>query len=159
MLGLPADQSCGQPTWTPEGAGLVFTAWPHAQLNFPATNRRLGVVHCFSRPCSLFFVPCVAPPPAQAPVQTAGDSTGSAAGAAASAEASTSALPSHAVEAVNLSPGLLSAGTPLFTPDGSQLLLLSHEAAATSGVHNATAALLALDWPQVGVAWAMKGAG
>lgn len=53
-------------------------------------------------------------------------------------------------EAVCLTPGLLSATSPRFSPDGKLLVFLSHEAAAVSGVHNATAALLTLPWPPPG---------
>jgi acylaminoacyl-peptidase len=54
-----------------------------------------------------------------------------------------------APEAVRLAGELLSAATPVFTPDGQQLVFISHQAAASSGVHNATAALHSLPWPQV----------
>lgn len=53
-------------------------------------------------------------------------------------------------EAVCLTPGLLSATSPRFSPDGKLLVFLSHEAAAVSGVHNATAELLTLPWPPPG---------
>ena len=46
-----------------------------------------------------------------------------------------------------LTPSLSSALSPKFTPNGKQILFLSHAAAASSGVHNATAALCSLQWP------------
>jgi acylaminoacyl-peptidase len=66
--------------------------------------------------------------------------------AAGAADTAAAAAPT----AARLCPELLSAATPVFSPDGQQLLFLSHEAAARSGVHNATAALHSLPWPQVG---------
>ena len=45
-----------------------------------------------------------------------------------------------------LTQGLLSAHSPRFTPDGSVIIFLSHEHAATSGTHNGTAALRWLQW-------------
>jgi len=45
---------------------------------------------------------------------------------------------------------MLSASSPRFSPDGDLLAFLSHEAAAASGVHCATAALLTLPWPPPG---------
>lgn len=53
-------------------------------------------------------------------------------------------------EALCLTPGLLSSLSPRFSdgkfPGGDRLLYLSHEAASTSGVHNATAALYCNVW-------------
>lgn len=51
-----------------------------------------------------------------------------------------------------LTPGLSSALCPRFSPAGDTLLFLSHEAAAASGVHSATAALHTLSWPPPGEA-------
>ena len=53
-------------------------------------------------------------------------------------------------ESRRLTPDLLSALCPRFRPDGKLLLFLSHEAAARSGVHCATAALHTLPWPPPG---------
>jgi acylaminoacyl-peptidase len=49
LAGMPADHSCGQPLWTPDGSGVVFVAWPHQAPNFPQTSRKLGIVFCFNR--------------------------------------------------------------------------------------------------------------
>ena len=46
-----------------------------------------------------------------------------------------------------LTPTLKSALSPRFTPDKERVLFLSHSAAASSGVHNATATLCSLPWP------------
>ena len=46
-------------------------------------------------------------------------------------------------------PGVSSASSPAFTPDGSTLVFLSHQAAVETGTHLATAALCSLPWPQV----------
>ena len=51
-------------------------------------------------------------------------------------------------ESVCLTPGLPSAQNPTFTPDGTQLVFLSHAAAVHSGVHAATVALMSLPWSQ-----------
>jgi hypothetical protein len=47
---------------------------------------------------------------------------------------------------VPLTQSLMSGLSPVFTPDGSQLLFISQEAAAASGVHAATSALYSLAW-------------
>uniref|UniRef100_A0A383VD43 acylaminoacyl-peptidase n=1 Tax=Tetradesmus obliquus TaxID=3088 RepID=A0A383VD43_TETOB len=126
-----SDASWGQPVWTPDGSGIVAVAWPHKAANFPHTSRRLGIVHCFNRPCGLHYIPYPAPPAA------AGDDGQPAAdGAAAAADVAT----------VPLTASLLSGLSPVFTPDGSQLLFISQEAAAASGVHAATSALYSLAW-------------
>jgi acylaminoacyl-peptidase len=118
--------SCGQPAWTPDGRGVVFVAWPHAPPNFPATKRRLGIVFCYNRPCALYYA------------EPAKQGEGGAKDAAAAAATAVAARVSP--------PCLQSAATPMFTPDGSRLLFFSHEAAASSGVHNATAALHSVEW-------------
>ncbi len=46
-----------------------------------------------------------------------------------------------------LTPSLSSALSPRFTPDRERIIFLSHSAAASSGAHNATAALCSLPWP------------
>jgi hypothetical protein len=50
------------------------------------------------------------------------------------------------VATVPLTQSLMSGLSPVFTPDGSQLLFISQEAAAASGVHAATSALYGLAW-------------
>lgn len=57
-----------------------------------------------------------------------------------------SASESPSPVAVNLTPDLLSASWPVFTPDGQALVFLSSEAAARSGVHSATVAMYKLPW-------------
>lgn len=49
----PEGSSCGQPTWTPNGDGLVFTVWPHRSPTMPRIVQRLGMVYCFNRPAAL----------------------------------------------------------------------------------------------------------
>jgi hypothetical protein len=127
--------------WTPDGAGIVAVAWPHKALNFPNTSRRLGIVHCFNRPCGLHYIPYQAPP----------SSAASTAGAAAAAsgneqQAAAAAAAAAAVATVPLTGSLMSGLSPVFTPDGSQLLFILQEAAAASGVHAATSALYSLEW-------------
>lgn len=51
---LPDDSSCGQPTWAPQDTHIVFTSWEHKASNFEGTNKRLGIVYCFNRPCHLY---------------------------------------------------------------------------------------------------------
>ncbi|EIE20682.1 alpha/beta-hydrolase [Coccomyxa subellipsoidea C-169] len=55
-----------------------------------------------------------------------------------------------AEETRKLTPGLVSALSPRFCPEGKTLLFMSHEAAATTGTHAATAALHTLNWPPSG---------
>lgn len=53
---LPPDLSLGQPTWTPDGSGLVVVGWQ--QYN-PGQHyaKKLGIVYCYNRACTLYFVP------------------------------------------------------------------------------------------------------
>lgn len=56
QVDMAEDLSCGQPVWTRDSAGLVVVAWPARATNFPALERRLGIVHCYNRPCGLHYV-------------------------------------------------------------------------------------------------------
>jgi hypothetical protein len=155
LRGLPEDHSCGQPAWTPNGAGLVFVAWPHAPPNFPSTLRRLGIVFCYNRPCYLMHLPYSPPPPApDAACEPSSSAPKAGAGAAKEAAGPGKASAAAAAEApapvaAKLSGKLLSAFAPVFSPDGRLLVFLSQDAAARSGVHSGTAALHAIDWPKV----------
>lgn len=82
------------------------------------TQRRLGIVFCYNRPCFLYYLPL---------------------GAANGSDADPPA-------AIKLTPSCLSASSPLFSPDGSELLFLSHYTAASTGVHSATVSLSSLTW-------------
>ena len=127
--------------WTPDGSGLVFVGWANRPENFSATARRLGIVYCFNRPCHLLLLPYVPPPPPAAELtgQTDGQTEGK-------------AVVDHEElqpKAVKLSGELLSALSPVFSPDGKTLACLSQQAAAASGVHAATSSLYTLDWVKV----------
>jgi acylaminoacyl-peptidase len=140
--------SWGQPAWTPDGQGLVAVAWSHKALNFPGTARRLGIVHCYNRPCELYYIPYQAPADAPAAGQDAAAAT-----AAETAAAEAPVVP------VKITGDVPSAVSPMFTPDGGQLLFVSQEAAVSSGVHAATSSLYALDWSgQVGASHAIAAA-
>lgn len=54
---LPEDRTNGQPVWTPNDLGLVFTSWSHVQENFNNIAMKLGFLHCYNRPCFLYYVP------------------------------------------------------------------------------------------------------
>jgi hypothetical protein len=143
VSGLSAlDASWGQPAWTPDGQGLVAVAWPHKALNFPGSARRLGIVHCYNRPCQLYYIPYKAPVPPAAVGSTDGSSSSTAA-AAAAADSSSS---SSSVTPVKVSGDVQSALSPVFSPAGDQLAFLSQEAAVSSGVHAATSSLYAVQW-------------
>ena len=118
--------SCGAPTLSPDGRTVVFTAWPHRPVGpFAAPiASRPGLIYCVNRPCSLWATVLPA----------AGDD-----------DTKKGASPPTC-----LTPALTSALSPRFAPDGASLVFLSHEAAARSGVHCATAALLRLPWKDNG---------
>ena len=103
------------------GKSLVFTAWPHKAHNFPNMPQRLGIVHCLNRPCSLWAVSI----PFTCKNNTPSDTN---------------------PQARCLTDDILSGMSPKFSPDGTKLMFLSHDAAASSGVHCATAALKSLAW-------------
>ena len=54
--GMPEEHSCGQPVWTPDDTGIVFTGWSHIQTNFKDAALKLGFLHCYNRPCTLFYM-------------------------------------------------------------------------------------------------------
>ena len=103
------------------GKSLVCTVWPHKAHNFPNMPQRLGIVHCVNRPCSLYSVTI----PYTCKNNTPSDLN---------------------PQAQLLTEGLLSAMSPKFSPSGDRLVFLSHDAAASSGVHAATAALKSIQW-------------
>lgn len=116
--------------YRPAGDALVFVSWQHqSELASPNFPQRLGLVHCFNRPCSLHALPW--PQPA-----ADGDL-----GAAADAPTC-------------LTAPLASAFSPRFSPDGCTLVFLSQQNAVASGVHNATATLHSLSWAGAGAALA-----
>lgn len=142
ISGLSAvEASWGQPAWTPDGQGLVAVAWPHKALNFPGSARRLGIVHCYNRPCQLYYIPYKAPAP---PAADGADGSGSSTAAAAAAGDSSSS--SSSVTPVKVSGDVQSALSPVFSPAGDQLAFVSQEAAVSSGVHAATSSLYAVQW-------------
>ena len=106
---------------SPAGTSLVCTVWFHKAHNFPTLPQRLGIVYCMNRPCSLYSVKI----PLTCKNNTTSDLN---------------------PQAKCLTEGLLSAASPKFAPGGDKLLFLSHDAAASSGVHHATAALKCLNW-------------
>lgn len=109
------------------GDGLVFAVWRHKAANFPHLAKRLGVVHCFNRPCALHAIAVASSQPAHSAAPAGED----------------------AAAATLLTPGLQSAFAPRFSPDGRTLVFLSLETACATGVHCATAALHSLPWQWV----------
>ncbi len=105
----------------PTGTSLVCTVWFHKAHNFPTMPQRLGIVYCMNRPCSLYSIKV----PFTCKNNTPSDLN---------------------PQAKCLTEGLLSAASPKFAPGGDKLIFLSHDAAASSGVHHATAALKCLNW-------------
>jgi len=105
----------------PAGTSLVCTVWFHKAHNFPTMPQRLGNVYCMNRPCSLYSAKI----PFTCKNNTPSDLN---------------------PQAKCLTEGLLSAASPKFAPGGDKLIFLSHDAAASSGVHHATAALKCLNW-------------
>ncbi len=83
--------------------------------------QRLGIVYCMNRPCSLYSIKI----PFTCKNNTPSDLN---------------------PQAKCLTEGLLSAASPKFAPGGDKLIFLSHDAAASTGVHHATAALKRLKW-------------
>lgn len=107
--------------WLSAGKSVVCTVWFHRARNLPTMAKRLGIVYCLNRPCALYSIKI----PFTCKNNTPADS--------------------HP-QAMCLTEGLLSAMSPKFSPIGDKLIFLSHEAAATSGVHSATAALKSMQW-------------
>lgn len=103
------------------GKSLVCTVWFHRAHNLPTMARRLGIVYCLNRPCALYSIKI----PFTCKNNTPSDSN---------------------PEACCLTEGILSAMSPKFSPKGDKLVFLSHDAAASSGVHCATAALKSIQW-------------
>ncbi len=107
----------------PAGKSLVCTVWFHEAHNFPNLPQRLGIVYCLNRPCSLYSIKI----PFTCKNNTPSDSN---------------------PQAKCLTEGMLSAMSPKFSPGGDKLIFLSHDAAASSRVHHATAALKCIYWSE-----------
>ena len=103
------------------GKSLVCTVWLHTATNMPSLPQRLGIVFCLNRPCALYSVKV----PFTCKNNTPSDSNPT---------------------AECLTKGMLSAASAKFSPGGDKLLFLSHDAAAASGVHFATAKLVCMPW-------------
>lgn len=134
--GIPRDLSAGQVVWVPEVVSsdptsplsLVFVGWSSFADNF-STPRKLGMKHCFNRPCHLYHV--------EAPVP--------------------GTEPSNAAPvAVKLTGTISSAFSPRFSPNGKMLVFLSAETAVSSGAHNATNSLHCINWPADGIVCKQK---
>lgn len=149
------DASWGQPAWTPDGQGIVAVAWPHKALNFPGTARRLGIVHCYNRPCELYYIPYKGPEPPAADSTADGTAVSGTKDAVQQEKGSgTAGGNDSGVVPVKISGDVPSALSPVFSPAGDQLLFISQEAAVSSGVHAATSSLYALKWGgEVGLCW------
>ena len=153
------------------GDELVYVAWPHQPLNSPGLSGRLGIVYCVNRACALHStrIPKTSPPGLEESEVNGPSSPVQAVAVAMIMHAlcksqvcAESVLPiwesreridtAH-VDGMQepgprcLTPALKSALSPRFTPDKERILFLSHSAAASSGVHNATATLCSLPWP------------
>lgn len=103
------------------GKSLVCTVWPHTATNMPSLPQRLGIVFCLNRPCALYTVKV----PFTCKNNTPSDAD---------------------PKAHCLTEQVLSVASAKFSPDGSKLVFLSHDAAASSGVHCATAKLMSIPW-------------
>lgn len=103
------------------GKSLVCTVWPHTATNMPSFAQRLGIVFCLNRPCALYTVKV----PFTCKNNTPSDSN---------------------PEAQCLTDAVLSVASPKFSPSRDKLVFLSHDAAAKSGVHCATAKLMYIPW-------------
>ena len=114
-----APPSAGQPALSRDGSVCVYAAWAPRSSTFPALPQRLGITFCTNRPCGLWRA--VLPP-------------------------LTGGKAAQTTPPTLLTPSLLSALSPRFNPENSRLAFLSHDAAAASGVHNATAALHVVPW-------------
>ena len=153
------------------GDELVYVAWPHQPLNSPGLSGRLGIVYCVNRACALHStrVPNTSLPRLEEsevdspslPFASFDVATIKRA-LCKSQDCARSVLPNRGSREIDaslyvngmqepalrcLTPALKSALSPRFTPDNKRILFLSHSAAASSGVHNATAALCSLPWP------------
>lgn len=126
----------------------MFVRWPHAPDNFPGLTQRLGIVYCFNRPCHLALAPWLqvgAGARDEAAIEGAPLEAGFQGAAEAPAGGSYPA-------ATLLTPGMSSAFSPRFSPDGGTLVFLSQAAAVESGAHAASASLHALTWCGAGPA-------
>ncbi|PNH08402.1 Acylamino-acid-releasing enzyme [Tetrabaena socialis] len=146
-------------------SGLLLVAWPHApppsfpRLAAAAAPRKLGVVFCYNRCAHLYHLPMTRGADGRIPDA---DPAAAAAATAAATAARTKApcisdflpqaksLPASALQfgasAVRLCPSLESALSPIFSPAGDALLLVSHSEAVATGTHGATGRLYRLAW-------------
>ncbi|CAO2813761.1 unnamed protein product [Amaranthus hypochondriacus] len=121
--GIKKSLSAGQVIWTPATESsqqkLVFVGWS-------SDSRKFGMKYCYNRPCSLYA--------ACSPFnELTGDGTDQ--------------RPKKDTEVVNVTQGIDSAFSPLFSPDGKFLVFLSAQASIDTGAHSATNSLHRIDWP------------
>ncbi|KAG5389212.1 hypothetical protein IGI04_030753 [Brassica rapa subsp. trilocularis] len=119
IKGVPRSISVGQVVWSPNSKGsaqyLVFAGWL-------GDKRKLGLKHCYNRPCAIYAVRCPEPK-----------------------DDANEALPIH-----NLTKSISSGFCPRFSKDGKFLLFLSAKAAVDSGAHCSTESLHKISWPSDG---------
>ncbi|XP_071940515.1 acylamino-acid-releasing enzyme-like isoform X1 [Coffea arabica] len=118
--------SVGQVVWAPAAENsnqyLVFVGWP-------SDARKLGIKHCYNRPCALYAVTA---PFSKSQATNSGDNA------------------SKDVAVIALTQSISSAFFPRFSPDGKYLVFLSARTAVDSGAHWATNSLHRIDWPADG---------
>jgi acylaminoacyl-peptidase len=122
--GIPQVLSAGQVQWAPHNKNLIFTGWN-------TEPRRLGIIHCYNRPCAIYSVPIdVDKLFASKTDKPAGDS------------AATSSN-----EVTDLTTKLTLANacsrSPRFSADGKILVYLASDNLKT---HNSASKLLTTDW-------------
>jgi hypothetical protein len=120
VYGSDPDETVGQPVFTPEGRGIVYTAWT-------ALPVKLGMIYCYQRRCVLKLASFS---PGAAEVEATG-----AAGAGGS---------THVV----ITPHLRLARSPQFSPvaNGSSPCLIFVGSRVGMDTHNASVELFSVDW-------------
>ncbi|KAM0887517.1 hypothetical protein ACQ4PT_028975 [Festuca glaucescens] len=130
VKGITRSLSVGQVIWAPSSSySLVFVAWSDDN-GFQETPRKLGIKHCFNRPCALYAAPDPFKEDADKP--------------------STDSNKGDTTAIVKLTEELSSAFLPRFSPDGKYLVFISAKCAVDSGAHNATNSVHKIDWPADG---------
>lgn len=138
---VPKDITAGQPIFTPCGRGVVYTAWS----NEP---KRLGMIYCFQRPCSLYMVSIV-----KLIEELERSSVDSADGnkSFAPCEDSVPVTETISYQHLEITPQMRQAMYPQFSSnedDSSDcyLAFLGHETGFST--HNASSGLYCLDWTE-----------
>lgn len=145
--GVPETLSAGQVQWAPGNEFLVFTGWE-------TEPRRLGISHCYNRPCAIYSVPIYpeklfntskdakedsskdSKKDSKADSKKSNDSEASSSKKSSDSDAASS-------KSIRLTTANVASRSPRFSADGKILVYLAANQVST---HNSASKLLTMEW-------------